>query len=144
MNMLLLRRICRPADARWWDASGLVHATSRKSSVLTFALGISVGAVGCGTATTSQENWAYSGPDVTLKSPPPIPAGDNPPDVRTQRYRESFEAWQQKRRDAARSANESCARQTGETGMPGLWTGYSKAFVDCMRAQGWSRVGNPL
>lgn len=117
----------------------------RRFSACAFALWLAVACVaGCGTASTSKKGWAYIGTDAMLRSPPPIPSGDYAPEVRQQRYREIFEAWQQRRRDASQSAEDRCARDTGDSATPGFWMGYSKAFVDCLNAQGWTRVSDPL
>ena len=41
-------------------------------------------------------------------------------------------------------AKDTCARETGDSKTPGFWFGYSNAFMRCMTAHDWIRVGNPL
>lgn len=124
----------------------IIAATGiRGFSAFAFALWLTAACVaGCGTASASKRGWAYIGTDAMLRSPPPIPTGDYAPQVREQRYREIFEAWQQRRRDASQSAEDRCARDTGDSATPGFLIGHSKAFVDCMNAHGWTRVSDPL
>jgi len=46
--------------------------------------------------------------------------------------------------EALESAKDTCARETGESKIPGMWFGYSSRFIACMNGHGWTRVGSPL
>jgi hypothetical protein len=84
---------------------------------------------GCGTATTSPENWAYSGADRSLRSPPPIPRDNLSTEAWQLRIQQSLETWQRQRAEALEVAKNACA---------------GAVFMACMKAKGWSRVSNPL
>jgi hypothetical protein len=99
---------------------------------------------GCGTASTGKDNWAYTGPDAKLKSPPRISKENLTPEALQQRFRENLEAWEQERRNVFEAVKDTRARETGDGRTPGYWRGYSDAFMACMKAQGWIRVSNPL
>ena len=73
---------------------------------------------GCASGPVSEGNWSYfpPGPFVPLKQV-------TEPDVEVDK--------------------DACARETGDSRTPGFWLGYSRAFMDCMKARGWRRVSNP-
>lgn len=100
--------------------------------------------VGCGTTSTSKENWAYLGSDATLRSPPRIPRANLSSEAWLSKLRENEEAWRQKRQEAVEAAKDACARETGASGKRSFWTGYGAAFMACMNARGWSGLSNPL
>jgi hypothetical protein len=102
---------------------------------------------GCGSMTTGNDGWAYTGADPTLRSPAPAISamtGDLTPEARMQLARDSLELWKQRTSEAVAAAKSSCAKETGEFATPGTWTGYSSAIKSCMRAHGWQRASNPL
>ncbi len=116
---------------------------------------------GCGATSTKRNSWDYSGPDVRLKSPPLNMSEERrreifedlggrqfgmPSEALQEKFREEFETWKRKYLEALEGARDACARETGESGTPSFWTGYSKVFVACMNARGWSRPrgSNPL
>jgi hypothetical protein len=99
---------------------------------------------GCGSASTKEEGWAYVGTDATLKSPAYGPIGNMTPETRQAQIQAAFEAWRQKNRNAVEASKDACASETGDSKAAGTWTGYSSAFMACMKAQGWIRVSNPL
>ena len=86
----------------------------------------------------------YVGSDPALASQPPIPASRS--EGWQDRYRDEFQAWQQRRRDAVDQARYGCARETHESPTATFWFGYSNDFIACMKAREWSRSGvsNPL
>jgi hypothetical protein len=73
---------------------------------------------GCTPFPPSVKSWAYSGPG---------PAGD-------------LDQHEQ----ALKAAVDACAIETGESGMPGFWSGYSRSFTACMKTKGWERQTNPM
>ncbi len=46
--------------------------------------------------------------------------------------------------EALEAAKDACARETGDSKIPGYWSGYSDRFMACMKARGWIRAGSPL
>jgi hypothetical protein len=118
-------------------------------------------AVGCSAATTRKDSWDYNGPDTTLKSPPlnmseerrreisedlgGKPSG-TPSETIQEKYRAEFETWKKNYLEALQVARDTCTRATGDSGTPSFWTGYSDAFVTCMKGRGWTRPrgSNPL
>jgi hypothetical protein len=99
--------------------------------------------VGCGPASTKEENWAYTGSDAALRQPTFGPQGSLSPADRHLQVQQSTEAWRKKSGEAVDSAKDACARETGGSGTRNSLTGYSDAFMACMKARGWIRVGNP-
>jgi hypothetical protein len=100
--------------------------------------------VGCGTATTSKDNWAYTGSDAALRLPPPMRIGDSSDPAWRLEAQEKMAAWQQKRQAAAEAEKSTCARETGQSEASSLWTGYTETFMACMKARGWTKASDPL
>ncbi len=74
------------------------------------------------------------------------PAIEKPSEAMQTIARADFEAWKARQIDAVQAAKVSRARNTGESGAPGLWSGYSARFLACMVSSDWtrSRGGKPL
>ena len=92
---------------------------------------------GCGTASTGKESWAYVGKDPVLRSPPTGRVGDSSDAVWRREAEERMALWQRIRQEATDRAKEACARETGESLTPNIWTGYGAAFMTCMKARDW-------
>jgi len=123
------------------------HTASRAARgpvLLRGALGLAVCMSGCGSMTTGNDGWAYSGTDPALRTPAPVITPDMTPEMRLQSARDSLEVWKQRTSQAVADAKASCVKETGEFGTPGTWTGYTSTMVACMRAHGWRRASNPL
>ncbi len=116
---------------------------------------------GCGTTSPKKDSSDYNGPDATLRSPVVNLSPERrreiaedlggkpfgmPSEAMQEKFRAEFEIWKRKYLDAMHAGQDACKRETGETGNPGLWSGYSDAFVACMNARGWVRPrgSNPL
>ena len=126
----------------------LIPPAMRDSAAQRLAFGLATAFVaGCGSMTTGNDGWAYTGADSALRSPAPAISamtGDLTPEARMQLARDSLELWKQRTSEAVAAAKSSCAKETGEFATPGTWTGYSSAITSCMRAHGWRRASNPL
>ena len=103
--------------------------------------------VGCATNSPTPErteHWTYSGLDETLRVPPRIARGDLSSAARMAQMQQSQAAWLQKREELIEQAKEACARETGESKVPGYWFGFGNAFRDCMKKRGWSVGRSPI
>jgi hypothetical protein len=119
----------------------------RRFGVCAFALCLTAMCIsGCGTTSTSRNNWAYVGADAALEFPrPPAPTKNDTAEIRLQRYVELLDAQHRRLLEALENARNSCIHETGDSGSRHFWTGYDKAFLACMSARGWSRgPTNPL
>jgi hypothetical protein len=96
-------------------------------------------ASGCASSPRGEGSWAYVGPDKALRSPPFTKERKSEAEVRA-----DLTVWQNSRSVALQEAKSDCARATGESGAPSLWTGYSDRFVACMTNHGWTRGSSPL
>ena len=97
--------------------------------------------VGCATnSSTSEraEHWTYSGLDESLRVPPRVARGDLSSAAWMAQRQASEAAWLQSREELIEQAKEACARETGESKVPGYWFGFGNAFRDCMKKRGWS------
>ncbi len=99
---------------------------------------------GCETTAPIQDNWTYYGSDEALRMPPRIPRGELSSAAWMAKRQDSEAAWWQERERAIEQAKEACARETGESKIPGYWMGYGRAFSACMRARGWSPGRSPI
>jgi hypothetical protein len=70
--------------------------------------------------------------------------GDNSSAEWRAEAQEKMEAWRRKSWEAIDAAKADCARVTGESATPGAWSGYSEAFLGCMRDRGWRRSGGNI
>jgi hypothetical protein len=108
---------------------------------------------GCGTASTSNDNWDYVGSVANLRSPPTSMTAERrkeidderhgkpgmPSEAIQQKFRNEFEDWKRSVREALNSVRNSCTRETGDTGTRHFFGGYDDAFLACMKARGWIR-----
>jgi hypothetical protein len=100
--------------------------------------------VGCGTASSAGEGWAYVGSDASLRSPVPILNDNQSQEQRLKLAREGLEAWKRRVSEAVATDKTYCAKETGESSTSSAVFGYGKAFEACMRNRGWQRVSSPL
>ena len=100
---------------------------------------------GCGTTSPGKESWAYVGKDPMLRSPPNTRVGNASDPAWRLEAEAAMATWNRLQETAIGSAKEACVRETGESGTPNLWTGYSAPFMACMKARGWlCCFSNPL
>ena len=131
------------ADGAVVPTCGPVLAAVNAASALCLSCVLALGATACSSARTGEGSWAYTGPDQSLRAPAFRPSpGATQDELRGQAQR-ALQDWQQRSDAALAQAKEQCARQSGEPAVPGAWSGYGRAFLACMTAAGWSRVGNP-
>jgi hypothetical protein len=122
----------------------LIRRAASMGMRLALALLAAAMLAGCGTAGERRENWAYNGADAALQSPPRMPIGDASSEAWKTEVQKKMDAWLKLRWAAVDADKESCARKTGGSGTPGLWTGYSGDFMACMKTRGWTLTSNPL
>jgi len=99
---------------------------------------------GCETTHEIREKWTYSGRDETLRAPPRVPRGQLSASAWTAERMAREAEWQQAREQVIERAKDDCARETGDSKVPGYWFGFSRAFTNCMHERGWTVGGNPL
>ena len=133
----------------------------RASVMLGVCLLASLPVAGCGTASTSDYSWRYTGSDEALQSSPTDRAlalrrklarerGERPVVLPTTAeyatMQEDYEVWRRQLLATIDEARAACARKTGDSGKWHFWTGYDPAFSACMDERGWVRAtaANPL
>lgn len=115
--------------------SSTVTAFTRKMPALALVLAC---VAGCETTHEVREHWTYSGRDESLRVPPRVPRGELSAAAWMAERQAREAVWWQERERIIEQAKDHCARETGESKVPGYWFGFSRAFTDCMRARGWT------
>ena len=99
---------------------------------------------GCAPVSPGNDRWTYSGRDEALRAPPRIPRGELSAAAWMAQMQISQAEWAQRREERVERDKDACARETGDSKIPGYWFGFSNAFRACMLARGWSVGSNPL
>jgi hypothetical protein len=93
---------------------------------------------GCGTTPMGTDHWTYSGTDEALRMPTRVPRGELSVAAWMAKRQIGEAEWWQEREALIERAKDACARETGESKVPGYWMGFGNAFTNCMKARGWS------
>ena len=99
---------------------------------------------GCETTPMIGEHWTYSGRDESLRAPPGVPRGELSVSAWMAERMIREAEWRQVRARIIEQAKDDCARETGDSKVPGNWFGFSRAFTNCMYARGWTVGRSPL
>lgn len=96
---------------------------------------------GCETTHEIRERWTYSGRDESRRAPQRVPRGELSASAWMAERMAREAEWRQAREQIIERAKDDCARETGDSKVPGYWFGFSRAFTDCMHARGWTVGG---
>lgn len=99
---------------------------------------------GCAAPAPGGDYWTYIGRDESRRVPPRVPRGELSVAAWAVQRQLTEAAWWQERELWIEQAKSACGRETGDSGTPDPWWGYSRAFKACMEGRGWSVGRSPL